>query len=43
MLAGVVNDETMTWMKKPRYGHQDRILPEGSSTWRKHNIDIKNT
>ncbi len=43
MPAGVVSDETMTWTRKPRCGLPDRILPEDSSTWRKHHIDIKNT
>ncbi|XP_046638022.1 collagenase 3-like isoform X7 [Daphnia pulicaria] len=39
--TGEVDEETLTWMRKPRCGLPDRIIPEGSSTRRKRSIDIK--
>ncbi|XP_046638019.1 uncharacterized protein LOC124316241 isoform X4 [Daphnia pulicaria] len=39
--TGIVNEETLTWMRKPRCGLPDRDITKGSSTRRKRRIDVK--
>ena len=41
MFSGVLDEVTLTWMRKPRCGLPDRIIPVGSSTRRKRNINIE--
>ncbi|XP_046638639.1 uncharacterized protein LOC124316736 [Daphnia pulicaria] len=40
-VTGILDEETLTWMRKPRCGLPDRIIPDDSSTRRKRNLNIK--
>ena len=42
MFSGVLDEDTKTWMSKPRCGVPD-IIRQGSSARRKRHVDIQGT